>query len=391
EAKIDAMATAAAEERYRTGEARLAARAWEEAIGAYKAAQGFRHGYRDSAEKVAAAYYGWAEDELAARRYRSAAERWSAATESAGKGYRDAARRGGTVYAALGRHFVTADRCRQAVRDLRVARQLDASLVADAELAAAEECAVTPVAILPFENPTGQNIAGMAIGDTLAEKVGGTVQDGASEFVRLLERTALDTILAEQNLSTSGLTTGGASRLRGVRYLVLGKLTQVRLDQPTPTTTAATATGQERYGCMKKRSDGATYEGTCFRDYPIRYVDHRARVEVRLAGSVKVVDVKTGEQVTTVPFEVSMADAVHYATNFASAGGSPVTPVGRGRTGGIEVDDDFLALVEARRDLVDEGQLLQKVLTKVAADAGSEVLEAIDVEREATDPLMVSL
>ena len=48
----------------------------------------------------------------------------------------------------------------------------------------------------------------------------------------MVERGALDAIFAEQNLSAQGLTAGRTSSIQGVRYLVIGKLTQVQVTQP---------------------------------------------------------------------------------------------------------------------------------------------------------------
>jgi tetratricopeptide (TPR) repeat protein len=122
--KIEEMANAAAEDRYKKAEAHFANRAWEDAITEYKAAQGFKDGYKDTAQKIASASYSWAEDDLKTNRFRAAAEHFREAAESGGAGYKDATYRAGTIYAALGRHFISADRCRQSVRDLRQAQSL---------------------------------------------------------------------------------------------------------------------------------------------------------------------------------------------------------------------------------------------------------------------------
>lgn len=60
--KIGEMANAAAEERYKAAEKLLAARNWKDAIGAYEAALSFKRGYKDCTEKIALAYYSWADE-----------------------------------------------------------------------------------------------------------------------------------------------------------------------------------------------------------------------------------------------------------------------------------------------------------------------------------------
>ncbi len=387
--KVEEMANAAAEERYRAGESALAARKWSEAVEEYGAAQGFKAGYKDTKEKVGVAYYGWAEDDLARKAFRDSATHFQNATESAGTGFKDAAARGGATYRALGNYFVTADRCRQAVKDLRAAQRLLGAGKVDGELATAEECAVTPVAIMPFDNPTGTNLAGMAMGDTIADGIGSQVRANASEFVKLIERSALDSILAEQGLSASGVTSGSTAKIRGVRYLVLGKLTQVRLDKPSPSKESKTAAATSPYKCQKTNKDGGTYEGTCFNSVTLSYKEIEAKIAVRVVGTVRVVDVKSGEQLTTLALEGSAEDAVHYADDF-SVGGKGVSSGDitlREHTDGYGVDGDLRNLaVKARQDLASEDDLTQTVLKKLVGDSTKAVLSAVDIEREAVDP-----
>ncbi|MFZ5477059.1 MAG: CsgG/HfaB family protein [Myxococcota bacterium] len=385
EAKIEEMENSSAEQQYQKAEKQLAERAFENAIHFYKAAQEFKRGYKDTKEKIALAYYAWAEDDLKGNRYRVAAEHFAAATDAAGKGYKDASTRAGVLYASLGKYFLGADRCRQSVKDLRRAGEFLGADKVQADLAAAEECAVTPVAILPFENPTGTNLAGMALGDTLADQIGGKVRAGASEFVRLMERASLDAVLAEQGISASGLASGATSKLRGVRYLVMGKLTQVKLDKPglasTPKATAAT----QPYDCEKTTSDGKTVKTVCETPVTVKYVERSGRIAVRVAGTARIVDVKTGEQLVTLPLEAAFEDAVHYADSF-TLNGNQVTPVRKGHRGDVRVEDDLLDLAKAKRDLKSEDQLAAAVLDKLALESAQAVLAAVDVEKEAVDP-----
>ncbi len=383
------MANASAEERYVEAEGAMAGQRWEEAIDAYRKAQKFKSNYKDSQPKVATAFYSWAEGDLGAKEFRVAAGHFGEAVEAGGTGFRDAAHRGAAIFLALGQHFTKGDRCRQAVRDLRAAERLVSDPRITEALKVAEECAVTPVAVLPFENPTGTNLAGMALADTIADKVTALVDEDASEFVRLVERGALDAILSEQGLSAQGISSGSTSKIRGVRFLVLGKLTQVRFDTPSPSATSKSTQATEPYDCTKTRSDGGTYQGTCFRTVQLTYREVSGQLAARIVGTVKVVDVKTGEQLANAPVEAVVEDAVHFVADFKVGGNS--VPASRltmwEHTDGYGVQDyDLDDLAEARQSLLSEDEVVAKLVEIIATKASAAVVEEVDGEREAVDP-----
>jgi len=240
--------------------------------------------------------------------------------------------------------------------------------------------------VLPFDNPTGTNLAGMALSETLSDSVSAKVREDSSEFVRLVERAALDQVLAEQGLTTSGVASGTVGKVRGVRYLVLGRLTQVRAERPSPTATRKTIAGQEPYPCQRQMSDGRVIDATCWRDINVSYVEHAARVSVRIAGSVKVVDTKTGEQVAAAELEGSQTDSVAYADSFTRTGnGQPVDYEP------LNLTNEFRRLAKARQVLKDEGELLPAVLQKITETAAEAVEGVVDVEKTATDPAKLVL
>lgn len=377
-AKYAELKNAASEDHYVAGEAALAQRDWRRATREYDAAQGFTKGYKDTAEKTGTAYYSWAEDDLTAMRWRGGAEHFMAVVKAAGSGFRDASARASALYAALGRHFLGADRCRQAVRDLRLARQGSDDPRLAEDLARAEECSVTPVAILPLENPTGRNLAGMALGDTLSDAIGMKVQKKVSEFVRLVERAALQTILAEQSLTAAGIATGTVSKVRGVRYLVLGKLTQVRTDSQGPGQTRRSFASQESYECQKM-DKGRSYSATCWRDITVGYQLVTAKVTARVAGSIKVVDTATGEQLVTQALDTTVSDQIAYATDFSRD------------LENIRVPDEVSQWAKARQGLRDEGELASDLIESLGNTAAEAVASAVDRERPATDPVVLEL
>ncbi len=384
--KVDEMQNSAAEERYQAAEKLLVAQSYAAAIAAYRQAQEFKAVYKDTNEKIATCFYGIGEAEFAAKRYRSSAEGFADAVKVGGPSFNDAANRGGELYLALGAHFLEADKCRRAVRDLRTAQALLGVGSVAKELAAAEECAVTPVAVMPFENRTGINPAGLSLGDAVADKVLAEVRGKASEFVRIVDRTALDTLLAEQ-----GLTGGAPAKLRGVRYLVTGRLTQVLVEEPKLVSTAKTTAGRERYACTKTNKEGQSYQAECVRDVVINYVDYTAKSTIKLVASAKVIDAKTGEQVGAPQLTALAESAVHYADNFF-VGGIATAPVPYNRTGGTEtMDDNIMALAKAPRDVQPTTVLVDQAVGKLGTDLAAEIVRQVDQEPTVSDPPTLTL
>lgn len=269
--------------------------------------------------------------------------------------------------------------------DLRRAKKYVQDGAVDESLAQAEECAVTPVAVLPFENPTGTNVAGMALSDTISDATASVIRQDASEFVRMVERSALEAILSEQGLSAAGLATGKTSKVRGVRYLVLGKLTQVRFDNPGFRSESKRAAGSNPYRCQKTGYDGKPYETWCWNQVAVEYQEHTGRVSLRVVGSVRVVDVATGEQLVTKAIEAVSEDAAHFADSF-TVGGMGVGVGDYENTRGVGVPDEVYALSRGKSSLKDEGQIASDVVNVLSYDAARAVLEVVDFEREARDP-----
>lgn len=385
--KIGEMADASAEQQYAAGATTLAAGSWELSIGHFRAAQTFRGDYKDSRLLIARAEYGWAEDELGARRYRSAAQHFVAASDGGGAvGVADSGDRAAGLYVAIGRYSLDHGACRKAVDDLQRAAGLVSDPRIDGWAREAEDCAITPVAISAFENSTGRNVAGMAVGELLSDQTAGKVDQGSSRYVRLIERRALDQILAEQGLSQTGIATGSTSQVRGVRYLVLGKLTQVRAVASGPQRQSKSTVGSKPYRCTKTNRHGDSYETTCHSEVRVDYVEVEQSISVQISGSVTVVDVKTGEQLLSRPVEASAQDSVHYVESPTVDGRGVELTMWR-HNDGIGVQDRGLKrLVDADRSLTDEGTLASQVVDSLSSQAARAVLDVVDVDDSLRDP-----
>ena len=386
--KMAGLKNAEAEKRYQEGAAALAARSWDDAIGKFNKAIEFGgDGYKDARAKIAEARYGWGEEQFGKKQFRAAADQFARAAK-ADASLKDAGSRAASIYLSLGRYFLGADRCRQAVKDFRSAAAIIGEAKLAKDIATAEECSVTPVAILAFDNPTGVNPSGMALSDTIADAVSGKVRGKATEFVRLVERTALDEILKEQGLTEKGVATAGAGKLRGVRFLVMGKLTQVKIDDAPEKTSTKKMVRTESYDCSATKK--TTGRNICDRDVPISYTLHEAKRAIRITGSVKVIDTKTGEQLATIPVEGIAEDAMAYADDFTRTDNREAYDLSANPTP-IGGDYTPATLAAAPKTLKDEGELISAAVEAVSTKAAEGVLKAVDVEKPATDPTTLTL
>ena len=224
-AKALEMADKAAEQMYATGEQAFAARRWTEAITAYKEAQRFKPGHRDTNQKIAEALYNRAGEGLAARQWRAAAQDFADSAKSGGGSFRDALDRGGAIHVALARYFQSQGRCRQAAADLNTAASFLGPDAVRADLDAALACARTPVAVLPLENRTNRTVEGVSPGDALANVVSQQIAERGSRFVPLVPNSVLQAVMQAR---ASGIN----ARVPDVRFIVSGQLTQVRTRLP---------------------------------------------------------------------------------------------------------------------------------------------------------------
>lgn len=385
-AKIDLMATNAAEEQYLLAEQALGGTRYESAIGLYRQAQKYKPAYKDSQAKISDAAYRWGESSLGTKLYRESAGHFELAAAEAGGAYKDARTRAGKIYAALGKAHIKPGECRQAVRDLRTAKGLDNATAPAEDMTAAEACAVTPVAILAFENPTGVNIAGIAIGDSVADETTMNVAKGASEYVKLLERSAFDRILTEQGI-TAVSAAAAPGKLTGVRFLVIGKITQVKLERVPVAAKAIQTTAQQSYSCMKTKSDGTSFESSCYQDVPIAYDDYTGSVTARLSASVRIVDVASGQQIAMESIESVATDSAHYVSGYRTLAGSAFVPLPRTTTDhGITVDASLTDLQGGKQTLNSDDQMAKAAVADLAARSAKVVLGAVDVEKAPADP-----
>ncbi len=293
-------------------------------------------------------------------------------------GYKDSADKAATLYYALGDYFLKKGFCRNAYNDFDETYKINPSFGEIAsKINKSEACSILKIAFMRFDNLTNRDIAGMSIGDFIFDEIKMKLPNKASKFIRIIERDELSNILDEQDLGAAGITDNYSTfkQLKGVHFLIFGKLTQVNSIHPNPKEERMKTTGTESYNCIKKGRKGP-YEGTCNRDTTVYFTKTSAKIDVALAGSIKVVSVATGEQIIFHSISSKRSDHVEYAditTDISS----------------ISIPSSLEELAQARRGIEEEDNLVKDMIAEIADEMVKKMLEKIDREKLVSDPVEI--
>lgn len=160
---------------------------------------------------------------------------------------------------------------------------------------------ITRIAIVPFDDKTGKLRRYGDVVETIVDGVTSAVMNdpSAREFLEIVNRDQLDRVIAEQKLGASGLidqrTATKIGQIAGVNQIITGQLTQLIM---TPERTTSTNVSQQARICEGYRevvdNKGKKHQ-VCNEQQIAAYVTIYHRVaSVTLAGSYKVIDVRTG-------------------------------------------------------------------------------------------------
>ena len=182
-------------------------------------------------------------------------------------------------------------------------------------------------------------------------------------FIGIVDRTQREEIIAEQELSISGIAdeqveVGG---LAGARAMLTGAILMYASETGSPIST--TRQGFRKYFVEEKDEEGKTKKVAAYA--PTRYTLHSQRREVTLKFELKLISTETSEVLFSKVEEVSAMDAVEYASSPVEAG--LLYPA---RSNG-EVDRSGKArmssMLNARRELISESNLRNQVLAEATA------------------------
>lgn len=379
--KIVEMKSSASEKYYTEAEHHFGSGDYSNAIRSYSEALRHNTPYKDSKEKIAESYYRIAANAEKQRTYRDAAKNYLKAN-SAIEGYKDATQRATQLYYSLGEYFLSKDLCRNAFNDFNEASKINPGFkdVSD-KLSKSDACAISKIAFVRFDNPTRRDIAGMSMGDFIFDEIKSRLQKNCSKFIRTLDRDELETILSEQKMGMAGLTDEYSTfkRLKGVHYLIFGKLTQVNSVRPAPKEENLRTTGKQGYDCSKGYDKkGREIVGTCYRDVTVSYTKHSDKISVSLSGSIKVVSVSTGEQLIFHNITANRSDSVTYADITSDI--SSVT-----------IPSSLKDLANAKKELKDEDSMAKDMVAAIAGEMVGKILDKVDRVKSVTDPVEMKL
>ncbi|MBI4823308.1 MAG: hypothetical protein HY805_03645, partial [Nitrospirae bacterium] len=293
--KITEMKSASSEKYYKLAEAAFVNEDYSNAIQHYKTALKFNTPYKDSTEKIAESFYRIAQKAESQKKFRLAANNYVNCSDTV-KGYKDAPQKAVSLYYSLGKYFLTKGLCRNAYNDFNAANKINPDFK-DLKVAMdeADTCSITKVAFVRIDNPTGRDIAGASMGDFIFDEIKSKIQQRKSRFIHVMDREELEAILGEQKLGMARITDEYSTfkTLKGVHYLLFGKLTQVNSTHKGPENKQFTTTGKQGYTCTKPDSKGQMREYLCFRDIKVSFTEVSESISVALAGSIKVLSVSS--------------------------------------------------------------------------------------------------
>jgi len=225
----------------------------------------------------------------------------------------------------------------------------------------------------------------MALGDFISDAIRAEVRANASKFVKFLDRDELGAILAEQKLAASGLVEGAPiiGRLKGVQYLIFGKITQVyvsheglrKMSKRAKCTYYYTISYTDEKGKRKNRT--VWKEGVASYDV---YTDSRT---ISLSGSIKVIEVGSGEVKIYRQINSRVTDKIKYAENLRLL--SSLEQL-LGYSIEILEPDEFRKLKKARRELKDEDTMTRELIDEIVSTVAAEILNTVDLTPDVSDP-----
>lgn len=374
--KITEMKSVTSEKYYKEAESFFNNVEYDAAISKYEEALKFNSPYKDCTEKITESHYSLGVRCEKQKAYRDAAKKYLKANQVI-NGYKDATARATKIYYALGEYFLSMNQCRNAWNDFNEITLITPGyLNINDKLAKAEDCSVAKIAFARFDNPTGRNIAGSSIGDMVFDSIKAKLQGKSSRFLHFMEREELDSIFNEQSLGVKGITDEYSSfkKLKGVNYLIFGKLTQVNSTLSQPKTEQMKTTGSYYVACVKYDRKGKPYDSTCSRNKEVYYSKNSQTASVSLTGSIKILSVLTGQQAIFHNISVKKSDNVSYANNFSDDLST------------VAVPDNVKTLANARQELADEDSLVKKIVEEIGDSMVKEILNKIDTAASLKDP-----
>ncbi len=239
--------------------------------------------------------------------------------------YRDNRTRAARIHLALGNYFLAQGYPRNAVLEYEAAESmLPGYPGVRSELEAASSRAHERIAVVGISNRTANNIEGVAVEEFITNGILEKLQQKKSQFLDVYTRTQFEAFLAERGLGLKDLmdqtTAPELGKLRGVRYLVTGRITRVSQKKGAPVRMRRETSSQVPVEQMVTEYDRAgrahTYPkqvGT--RVQTIQYNETTWSAEITIGGLLEVLDVQTGKIVARRSFDKVESGGGRWAEN----------------------------------------------------------------------------
>lgn len=229
------------------------------------------------------------------------------------------------------------------------------------------------VALIDFESTPRQRDVALELRSGIQN---GLIQSG-DPFIGVVDRTQREEIMAEQELSISGLSdeqveVGG---LAGAKAMLSGSI--LRYNMETGSLLTTTQQGFRKYFKEVQNDEGKTTKVAAFA--PVQYTVHSRRRDVVLKFELKLISTETSEVLFSQVEEVNTGDAVEYATSQVEANMLyPARPNGEVDRSG---NSKMKSLLGARRELQSESflrdQIFKEAVRKGIRDVESFLAEHI--------------
>jgi tetratricopeptide (TPR) repeat protein len=371
-----------AEEAYAAAEAAMQARRFQEAIALYRRSLDIVANYKEARPKIAACYYEMAVGATGNQLYRQATQFFRMA-EQYQPSYRDSRVRVARIQLALGNYFLAQGYPRNAMLEYEAAE----SVVPDfppvrSQLEAAKAKAVERVAVVGIGNRTGATLEGMVVEKIIADSIFDKLQKKKSQFLELYPRALLEAMPPELRLALQDVpgqvTVQGSEKLRGVRYLVTGRITQVSERRGGPARARRETSVQvpvyQTVTEFDQTGRANTYQkqvGT--RTQNVQYDEIGWFTEIAVAGSVDVFDVQPGKIVLSRNFDKRESGGGRWAEN-------PNIP---GAQSQLSAD------VQTLLHVTSPDTIASRALDSLTEELVSAILEKIDAVPSVPDPTVV--
>ncbi len=176
------------------------------------------------------------------------------------------------------------------------------------------------IAIVPFYNKSGKRDFG-AIGELVSDEIIAKVLNDtrATEFLELISRTEMERVMEELKLGASGLVDETSAielgKFLGAHEILVGQITQIIADRPETVTKTEQAKKNVVIRTEKYKDENGKDKTRKIRaDVTARVKTHKLVANAKIAGSFKIIDIKTTRLTKTDTFTGESSFSHEWAT-----------------------------------------------------------------------------